>query len=159
MKTINLNTDQRGSIAYLYAIPTSSFVRINHDYHTGLESLVLRQIQDIIQIPISDGCEWEESDKIAAGGIVFQPKITGKLNPAATNVPNIIYELIRGNWLVLHIDAIGTARLSGSVNVPMRFNTQSKSGQHLHDANQVQFSLSGLQPSPSKVVSVSFHEL
>lgn len=159
MKTINLNTDQRGSISYLYAIPLTSFVRIDHDYHLGLDSLVLRQKQDIIQIPISDGCEWEESDKLAAGGIVFQPKITGKLNPAATNVPNIIYELIRGNWLVLHIDAIGTARLSGSVNVPMRFNTQSKSGQNLHDANQVQFSFSGLQPLPSIVVSIRYPEL
>lgn len=79
MKHYDESNDQRGGLSYLYVIPLTSFLRYRHDYLTGLDHPEFTRRTDIIQLPVSEGTEWSEEEKITSGGHLYSIKISGTL--------------------------------------------------------------------------------
>lgn len=156
MKQYDESTDQRGGIAYLYAIPLSSFLRYRHDYLTGLDHPELQQRNNIIQIPVCNDTQWSEEEKMTSGGHLYTIKITGTLKKGGRIGPHLLRELECGSWMVLHIDTLGICRMSGTEEVPLRFERTGQTGSSPSGQNQLSFTFSGSQPSPSVVCSVDF---
>ena len=71
MKHYDESNDQRGGLSYLYVIPLTSFLRYRHDYLTGLNHPEFTRLTDIIQLPVSEGTEWSEEEKILGWTSLF----------------------------------------------------------------------------------------
>lgn len=154
MKHYDESNDQRGGLSYLYVIPLTSFLRYRHDYLTGLDYPEFTRRTDIIQLPVSEGTEWSEEEKITSGGHLYSIKISGTLKKSDRIGPHILRELECGSWMVLHIDSLGVCRMSGSEEVPMCFELTSKSGSAPSSSNIRSFTFSCSQATPSVICSV-----
>lgn len=154
MRQYNELTDQRGSIADLYAIPLTSFLRFRHDYLTGLDHPEFRQRSGIIRIPVNEGAEWSEEEKMTTAGHLYTIKISGSLKKGDRLGWHLIRELECGTWLVLHVDTLGVCRISGTADVPMRFETTSGSGSSFSSKNSMSYTFSCAQAIPSVICSV-----
>ena len=60
-----------------------------------------------------------------------------------------INTLRRGEWLVIHQDARGITRMTGTKLIPLRFSSTSDTGTELSNLNGEQFVFSAIEAEPS----------
>lgn len=153
MKRILSSYDNRGSLAYILAIPTFCLIRIRHDYTTGNDVPEFSDVDNMIRIPVIPGEQYQfkESSELSTGGNLFSVNITGVIHASNKADDKRIQELLKGEWLVLHIDTLGFCRLSGSVDVPLRFSIQNDTNNTLSSSGKLSFTFTSKQDKPSLI--------
>ena len=153
MKTISFNPDNIGGVALIFAIPVSAFIRVKKDYVSGLSYVSVSSKDDIIQIPVINDSSFSfiESQSLESGGDMYAVKISGVI-PRIDISDDIRRELERGEWMVMHADANGSFRISGSEDVPLIFSSSRSTGGSPSSLNGNSFSFSGNEPDPSEEV-------
>ena len=150
MKRISCNTDNVGGLTTIVAIPLASFNRIKEVFSTGQKYVSVASTADVIELPVlNDGSfSFEEVQSAENGGDTYDVTIQGVV-PRSDTDPELRRELERGEWLVLHQDGNGACRLSGTVDVPLRFSSHRASGNTPVSVNGNAFTFSAQEPSPS----------
>lgn len=143
-----------GGVVELMAIPVESYLRVRHDRGTGYKFLEVKNRENIIVMPAEreNKVIWEETQEQAEGGELWTQKVSGVLPSADTLNTSLMERLMRGRWLVLTKTSNGCVRLSGQPDVPMKFNSQSTSGEGAAGLNGRSFTFECAAPAPSLVI-------
>lgn len=153
---IKKSNQNLGGVVELMAIPVSSFLRIREDYKAGTKHLEVKERENIILMPAEpeNKVKWEEVHELADGGDLWTIKVSG-IVPNVDSVDHKLEErLQRGRWLVLTRTSNGCVRLSGSCDTPMRFITNTGTGENAASLNAMAFSFECSQAEPSVVLSL-----
>lgn len=156
MEKIGFDFENVGGLAECYAIPVNVFKRIRVDYLRGLRNLELKDRSSVIAIPMyaDDSFSHKEEKKHAAAGDYWEVDIEGLVPKWCKGVEGQLEVLDRGEWLVLSRDNNGTVRLSGSVDVPLWFESERNTGMGYSDRNGTTFHFTGNQPKPSMTLDM-----
>ena len=150
MKTVSTSNDNVGGLSSIYVVPTAVFNRVKTDFSTGKRYVSVASTEDVIELPVfcNQSFMYEENPELQDGGDAYDVKIQGVV-PRLDTEPQLLRELERGEWLVMHQDKNGGARLSGTVDVPLRFSTIRSSGNSPAALNGHRFTFSAVEPCPS----------
>lgn len=156
MKTINFDFENVGGVRECYAIPPSSFKRIRTDYVNNLNYIELSDRTNIIAIPMyaNDTFVFSEEKTIAEGGEYWDVDIEGVIPKLCNMNKSLLATLERGEWMVLSKDNNDVVHLSGSVDVPLRFDDTKSSGTSYTDRNGISFKFIGKQPCESVIIEI-----
>ena len=151
MKKIEYDYDNIGGVHSLYAIPMNSYLRVRHDYIYNHDILELKNMDDIISIPVyaDETFSFSEEQGNDEGGVYYSTTIEGVIPKHSPENEEIIHELERGQWLVLSTDHNGINRLSGNEDVQMMFSRTDSTGKTSSSANQVAFKFACKSAEPS----------
>lgn len=155
MKQILNSTDCRGALSFIFAVPTTSLVKLTLN-SSGIYVPEFRNLDQVINIPVLPGHKYQfkEDNSVSNGGNLFSLSISGVIRPLTAKDRQIIDDLVSGEWLVLTVDTVGLCRLSGTVDVPLRFAMSDDSGADFSDKKIISFSFSAKEKSPSVICNV-----
>lgn len=147
---MQLNFDNRGGITRLYAIPTEDILRIRNNWGFGSVTPELNRRDRIIELPyyIGLGYQFNEEQTLTDNGHRYAVDING-IVPAHLMRADDIETLRHGMWMVLHQDARGRIRLSGTIQIPLVFTSKSGSGASAKELNGDTFSFSAIEENAS----------
>lgn len=147
---MQLEFDTRGGIRRVYAIPVHDILRIRHNWAAGNVTPELIRRDGVIELPSYAGQDYSftEESAVTEQGNQFNVSIKGRI-PAHLACPKTIQMLRSGEWLVLHQDARGRIRLSGTALIPLRFTSISDSGQQHSELNGESFTFSAIESETS----------
>lgn len=148
---MTLQFDNRGGIAYMYALPPTSLVRVRKNFFTK-ETLTPEFVNrgDILQIPVYAGAEFRYTEKkqYTEDGVMYYVEVSGVI-PHHYIERQVIDKLARKGWLVVFCDKRGIVMLSGTQNIPLQFLYDDDSGSKESDTNGIRFTFSGMEAIPS----------
>ncbi len=159
MKNIRIDTESLGGLAYIYAMPPECILRVRVDYNTNelWPEFLLRD--HIIRLPVMESSPQEfkfsEVHEWAESGDIYTVSITGYIPRTKELTDEVIHQLEKGRWVVLHIDRNGTAYLSGTDDVPLKFTRKRDTGDTPAARNTVGFTFSAVEAEPSLRVRVA----
>ncbi len=153
MKTIQFDFDNVGGITRVYAIPTTSFLRLRKDYINEMQYLEVRQREGIINIPVyaDTSFTFNETQSQEDGGDLWTVEIAGLIPKRYRLNEKSVRTLERGEWLVLFQDNNGDAVLAGTIEVPLRFSSARTTGTET-EINGNRFTFTGKEAEPSIIV-------
>lgn len=156
MRKISFNIDNVGGVAEIYAFPPADLLRLRHDYATGADSVELLTRENIVAIPVYPGraFHFSEEKSLDDGGCCWSVSIEGVIPGIDNEHDELVGILERGEWLVLSMDNNGTARLSGTQEVPLQFSSTRSSGEEYAGLAGTEFSFQGVEPEPSAVIDI-----
>lgn len=159
MRAFEVARDFRGGLAYIYAIPPGSLRRVRVDYASGDLFPEFRDRAGIIRLPVlesrAEGCRFVETHEWTESGDAYTVEVSGRFPPPGKGGEAVIRMLERGKWLVLHTDANGQTRLSGTEDIPLKFTREADTGAAPGETNGVRFTFSAVEPEASPVVRVA----
>jgi len=147
---MQLNFDNRGGISRIYAIPAKDVLRIRNNWVFGNVTPELIRRDGIIELPIYAGqtYNFREEHSIAKHGNRYDISITGII-PSQYASEDMIETLRNGEWIVLHQDACGRIRLSGTQVIPLRYSSTCDTGSNHAELNGESFSFSATEAMAS----------
>lgn len=152
MKTIDFNFDNVGGVTSIYAFPPQAVQSIILQPSSGKAQLTLNANANIIQLPVyaPTSTSWTEEHTVDDAGDTYAVAITGFI-PRHENT-QVVNELTRGKWMVVHQDANGDILLSGTVEVPLTFTSSKTTGTDGSTRNGTSFTFAANEPSPSILI-------
>lgn len=156
MKKIKFNFENVGGLAELYAFPPADLLRVRHDYIKGIDTVELRNRNNIVVVPVfgDRSFSFSEEKGLADGGVYWDVNIEGVIPNINFENQRLIETLDRGEWLVVSMDNNGIVHLSGTIDVPLQFSSSKSSGDSYASLNGIEFSFQCRQPSPSVIVEL-----
>ena len=157
MKKIEFDFENVGGLCEIYAVPKGCFRKVGHDWAKGTRTAYLRNREQIIAIPMwaDDTFQFVENKDESDGGTYYDVLISGIIPKQEATNEHLVEELERGEWVVLSRDNNGIIRLSGSDEVPLRFNSQKDTGVAFASRNGIGFTFTGKQPVGSIIVDAA----
>lgn len=150
MKTISYNYDHVGGVVNMYAIPIQDFKKVSINHQTGVKSVIVTSLDNVITLPCFAGrTSFKEDETLEEGGKLYAVEIAG-FTPIASD--SLIRTLERGQWLVVHQDAVGNMKLSGTNEVPLNYTGTRSSGAAPAESNGKSFRFYGSTPTPSVII-------
>ncbi len=148
MKTIDFDFDNVGGISRMYAIAAADVRRITPNAQGGHSRLSLHQGATPVEIPVYSpaATSFRETQTEEDGGSVYEVTISG-LIPKIRYI-EVVSQLEKGDWLVVHQDANGNILLSGTTDIPLMFSS-SKSTGGSDSVNGNNFTFTAKEPAPS----------
>lgn len=155
MKTFMFDYDNVPGIASMYAIPVDSFVKSVYDMVTGTCTVSLTNEDEIIQIPVYCGDSFvvKEVQSLEDGGELWNVDISGIIPKRCALSEKEIRILERGEWLALTQDSNGCIVLSGTKEVPLKFEHSRTTGTS-GEMNGSSFAFHAKESEPSCVLSM-----
>lgn len=147
---MQLSFDNRGGIRRVYAIPAGDILRIRHNWEYGTVTPELRRRDGIIELPFYAGqtYNFREEHSLKDNGDCYAVSLAG-IVPSHLVSTATIETLRHGEWLLLHQDTRGRIRLSGTVQIPLRFSSTSDTGSSPAELNGETFSFSATESESS----------
>lgn len=147
---MRLNFDNRGGICHVYAIPAECVSNIRNNWNRKTVTPELDDNEGIIKLPYYAGQNYSftEQHSLNEQGDRYTVEIKGVI-PSHLIEDIDINTLRRGEWLVIHQDARGITRMTGTKLIPLRFSSTSDTGTELSNLNGEQFVFSAIEAEPS----------
>lgn len=151
MNAINYDYNNIGGLLHVVAVPPASFLRIRKDYAAGLNYLELRNLDDLIAIPVyaNDSYIYNEEKSVSDAGDCWNVSVEGVIPKLCAVNHATIEKLERGLWYVLALDGNGQAHWCGQEDALMLFATNKTSGRTTADRNGTEFTFSCIQDEPT----------
>jgi len=158
MKKFEILDYTRGGLAYIYAIPPASLRRIRMDYATGQRWPEFKERGNIIRLPVLEAApktfQFKETHEWTEAGDTYTVEINGYIPPLKAGGEDLVRTLEQGTWMVLHTDLNGISRLSGTVDIPLKFTRVADTGAAPGEQNAITFAFSAVEAEPSIEVRV-----
>lgn len=147
---MRLDFDNRGGICHVYAIPIECVSNIKKNWNNKTVTPELSNNEGIIRLPYYAGQNYSftEQHSLNEQGDRYAVEIKGVI-PSQLIEDVDINTLRRGEWLVVHEDARGKIRLSGTKLIPLRFSSTSSSGTEPSNLNGEEFAFSAIEAETS----------
>ena len=147
---MQLNFENRGGIRRLYAIPVADILRIRRNWGTKTVTPELRRRDRVIALPAYAGQSYsfKEEKNHVDQGVRYSCSISGVI-PAHLIKPEESVVLSYGEWIVLHQDARGRIRMSGTIDIPLQYDSTSDTGSSSVDLNGESFTFSAVEEHES----------
>jgi hypothetical protein len=146
---MQLDFDNRGGIRRMYAIPTRDILRISKKWSLDKVTPELKRRDRIIELPFSEQTyNFREEHSVTEDGDRYAVSISGTI-PSQLVDEWTLYELRCDEWIVLHQDARGRIRLSGTKLIPLRFSSVSDTGTAPNELNGETFNFSAIESEAS----------
>lgn len=150
MITIQSSFDSTSGLIKLMAVPLTHIECIAADETGAFANVYIKSERQIVDIPIEmpEQFDWQEEMKETDGGDTYHEKIVGGIRCEDEKNRNIIRTLEVGRWIVLFEDTLGTIRVVGSQEFPMRFITS----RNFSKSNGTTFTMECVQLTPAPIV-------
>ena len=147
---MRLNFDNRGGLCHVFAIPAECVSNIRNNWNRKTVTPELISNSGIIKLPYYAGQNYSftEQHSLNEQGDLYAVEIKGII-PSQLIEDIDINTLQRGEWLVIHQDARGIIRLSGTKLIPLRFSSTRDTGTELSNPNGEEFVFSATEAEPS----------
>ena len=150
---MKLQFDNRGGIAYMYALPPECLNRIRRNFgDDDTFSPEFVKSEKMIKVPCYAGSSHKFVEKKTLGedGESYSLEISGVV-PAHLMARNELKKLSKGRWLVVFQDKMGEIRMSGTKEIPLYFDYNDETGGQVTELNGYKFSFVAKQAKPSLV--------
>ena len=152
MKTIDFDFDNVGGISSIYAFPPQDVQSVLLQPSKGTAKLTFNEDANIIQLPVyaPNSTSWSEDHTVGDAGDMYAVAISGFIPRHASS--QLVNELSRGKWMVVHQDANGDIVLSGTTEVPLTFTSGKTTGTDGSTRNGTAFTFAANEPTPSILI-------
>lgn len=157
-----MNTDNRGSVALVYAVPISSLVRIRVNFgerDTFTPEFCNRE--DIVRFPPEPGCSYSfsEVERLTEDGKTYDVEVNGTI-PKTLFDESILEKLTNMPLYALVFDMNGEGKMFGEKDIPLVFEYERETGETAADLNAYRFTLKAVEAQRSiPCVGLRFNEL
>lgn len=155
MEKIEFGCDNLGGIAKIYAVPISSFVKMQRNWSLGINRAILQNRENIVEFDVFSTANYVEKMSQTDAGQAYEQAISGIVTGVDRAKKVILDRLCGESWLVIWQDVNAKWWLSGTEDVPMSFSYERATGTSPADASAMRFKFSAVCATAAELIEVA----